>query len=304
MSPAIKSRRNPGPNWGFRFLQVTEHRAPRWIFRPALMLGIWVGLLFMPAQRRHSRAYLRVVLGRPPRLIEVWRHFLAFTDFLMLKLRVARGVPHRSQLAPENAVEFEALMRSGRPVLMGSFHFGRSDLLGFALSDFKRRVYILRQRIGNADDTAQLRRLFGEWISFIWVNEPENLLFAIKAAIDSGGCLAMQCDRLEFSTKAEPFQFLGARRMFPFGIYHLAIVFRQPVAFCLGLPGATRDETVVQASPVFLPDEAGREANLRRAREHFQAVLVWLETLVRQNPTLWFNFLPLNPESPAPASSR
>jgi predicted LPLAT superfamily acyltransferase len=56
----------------------------------------------------------------------------------------------------------------------------------------------------------------------------------------------------------------------------------------------------VFASPVFTPDPAGsREANTSAARQHFQAVLTQLETLVRQHPFLWFNFLPLNPEAPA-----
>jgi hypothetical protein len=71
------------------------------------------------------------------------------------------------------------------------------------------------------------------------------------------------------------------------------------VIFCFGLPGATRDETVVHSSPIFHPDPAlGRDANLRRAREHFQSVVAHLETLVRDNPQLWLNFLPLNPVEP------
>jgi hypothetical protein len=37
---------------------------------------------------------------------------------------------------------------------------------------------------------------------------------------------------------------------------------------------------------------------LQRAREHFQAVVTHLETLVRRYPNLWLNFLPLNPAEP------
>ncbi len=62
---------------------------------------------------------------------------------------------------------------------------------------------------GQRRRTHQLGRLFGEWIKFIWVNKPENLLFALKDAVASGGSsLAMQCDRLEFTAGAtEYFQF-------------------------------------------------------------------------------------------------
>jgi predicted LPLAT superfamily acyltransferase len=109
----------------------------------------------------------------------------------------------------------------------------------------------------------------------------------------------LNCDRLEFSAKTEPFLFLGVERMFPFTIYHLAVMFDRPVVFCTAVPGAVRDELRVFASPVFTPvPSAGRDANLQSARRHFQGVLSQLETLVRQHPLLWFNFLPLNPVAP------
>jgi predicted LPLAT superfamily acyltransferase len=129
------------------------------------------------------------------------------------------------------------------------------------------------------------------------------VLFALKAAIDAGESIAMKCDRLDFSSRVEPFQFLGRVRLFPITIYYLAVLFNRPVMFCIGVPGAAADGTDVFASPVFTPDpEAGRAANLKRAHEHFQAVLGQLETLLRQRPALWFNFLPLNPEAPGSPS--
>jgi len=297
MNIAPANPRNPGPSWGYGFLLWAERWWPRWIFRTGLMAGTWIGLAFMPAQRAHSRAYLKVVLGRTPGLLEVWRHFFAFTEFLVLKLRIARGAPIDGVLEPENAAEFDALVQSPRPALFGTFHFGCSDLLGYLLGRDGRRVSILRLRVDNSDDTRWLGERFGGAVSFLWVNNPADLVFNLKSAIDAGESLALKCDRLEFSAKTEPFRFLGATRLFPFTIYHLAILFARPVAFCLALPGPKKDVLRVFASPVFVPDPAAtRAANLARAREHFQRVLDRLETLVREQPLLWFNFLPLNPE--------
>ena len=294
VSPPAQLLRNPGPSWGFAFMQNAERWVPWPFFRMLVGLGAAVAVGCMPEQRRHSRDFLAVALGRPPRFREIWRHFYRYAIFLILKLRVARGVVHRGRFDPAYAGDFEALMQTGQPAFFGTFHFGQ---LG---AHFRRRVFMIRLQIGNAADTAQLGRLFGQWISFIWVNRPEDLLFALKDAVASGGSLAMQCDRLEFTAKTESFEFLGARRVFPFTIYHLAVLFGRPVIFCLGLPGAARDETVLHSSPAFVPDRAlDRDANLRRARDHFQAVLSHLESLVRQHPQLWFNFLPLNPTAPA-----
>jgi predicted LPLAT superfamily acyltransferase len=107
--------RNPGPSWGYGFLLWAERWWPRWFFRLMLMAGTWVGLACLPAQRAHSRAYLAVVRGRPARLVEVWRHFFALANQLMLQLRAGRGLRVSCTLEPENAAAFEFLIRSDRP---------------------------------------------------------------------------------------------------------------------------------------------------------------------------------------------
>lgn len=205
---------NPGPSWGYPFVSALDTILPEWIFRPLRMLGTWVALAIMPVRRAHSRAYLAIVLGRAPRRREQFRHFFAAMEFLILRLRVARGLPHRGELAPD-ADGFRALLATGEPALLGTFHIGHSDLTGYLVGRQEhRRVFMVRQRVGNSHDTEVLGARFGEWVSFIWVNEPGNLLFALKDAVATGGSVAMQCDRFEFTAKTEAFQFLGARRVF------------------------------------------------------------------------------------------
>lgn len=296
MSVTSQRLRNPGPLWGFGFLQRIQ-RIPAWALRPWLVMGTWVAVFAMPRERAHSSDFLTRVLDRPARWRDVWRHFFSYLDFLLLRLRVAGGAPARCALAPESAAEFEAFMRADEPALFGTFHFGHSDLIGFLLPLRGRRLAMIRLRVGNSEDTRMLERQFGRMVSFIWVNDSENLLFEIKAALQRGDSLAMQCDRFEFSAKTEAFHFLGARRIFPFTIYHLAVLFTRPVVFCIGLPdgaGGTR----ILATPVFRADPTlSTGENLQRARGHFQSILAQLETLVRQQPWLWFNFIPLNPEA-------
>jgi predicted LPLAT superfamily acyltransferase len=276
---------------------------PRWLFRPVLMAGTWIGVARMPVQRAHSRAYLTVALGRPPTLIDVWRHFFSFTESLMLLLRAGRGVRVSCELEPTNAAAFEAFARSPRPALFGTFHFGGSDMLGYLLSDLGRRVSILRQQVGNTADTRLLGARYGEHVSFLWINDPANLLFDVKAAIEKGDSLALKCDRLEFSARNEPFEFLGARRLFPFTIYHLAVLFDRPVVFCTAVPESRGKTLKVYSSPVFTPDPTrDRKTNLRVARQHFQGVLTQLDALVHAHPFLWYNFLELNPVATSTAS--
>jgi predicted LPLAT superfamily acyltransferase len=290
---AAAGHRNPGPIGGYALLQICDRWLPRWLVAAGVAVGVEFAIVAMPAQRAHSAKYLSVVLGRAARWSDVRKHFRAFAEFLLTKLRAGGGGHHRCSVEASQRDAFLNLAQSPAPALFGTMHFGNSDLLGFLLSDFRKRVAIVRLRVGNSRDTRDLGRRFQEWIEFVWVNEPANIPFAIKDAIDRGASVAMKCDRPEFSARLETFEFLGARRMFPFTIYHVAMVFGLPVIHCVGRPDG-RDATMVHASPVFRPS-GDRAADLARAREHFQAWLRNVETWLRRDPELWFNFTPLNP---------
>lgn len=292
MSESAQLRRNAGPSWGQQFLTRAQRLAPRWLLWPALKAGTWVAVARMPEQRRHSRDFLTLIHGRPAGIMDVWRHFFSFLELLMLRLKIAGEGPGRCALADENRADFDSLMASGEPALFGTFHFGHSDLLGFLLAARGRRVAMIRLRMANSPDTERFARQFGEAVSFIWVNEPQNLLFALKEAMDAGHSIAMQCDRTEFTAKTGVFDFLGARRVFPFTIYHLALMYGRPVMFCFGLPDGAGGTRVI-SMPLFRPDLSSRGENLARARQHFQAVLTRFEQLVREHPLQWFNFHPL-----------
>lgn len=297
--------RNPGPTWGFRFLLLADRFVPEPLYRAGRIAGTWIALARMTEQRRHSRNYLRIVLGREPTTREVFRHFFEFTEMLMLKLRVAAGRPHRGTLASgPGHDDFRHFIDHPEDALLGTFHFGHSDLFGFLFGgQEKRRVSMVRLRVDNSQDIAQLSRTFGQWVSFVWVNQGDNLLFALKDAIQAGGALALQCDRVEFSSRTEAFHFLGARRLFPFTIYHLALIFDRPVFLSVGVPGAP-GESILHSSPRWAPDPAAsRAANLASAHAHFQAFLHLVESLLRQNPYWWFNYIELNPVALQPLRS-
>jgi predicted LPLAT superfamily acyltransferase len=285
--------RNPGPSWGYRFLRLADRVLPEVLFRPLRSTGTWIAVAALPAQRRASRAYLGTVLGRAATVADVHRHFFAVCEALILRLRVANGRPHRCVLE-EGAQDFAAWLASERPALLGTFHIGNSDLTGFMLvGQENRRVRLVRLRVGNSHDTDALAARFGERLKFVWVNDPGDLLFALKDAGSSGDAVALQCDRPDHSARKETFDFLGSKRVFPFTIYHLALIFGRPVLLTFGEP-AGPGWSLVRASPAFEPRKGEpREAALGRARAHFQAFLARVEDHLRAHPFQWLNFHPL-----------
>ena len=288
-----RETRNPGPSWGYRFLRFADRALPEALFRPLREAGTWVAVAAMPRERRASRDYLRIVLVREPRAEDVFRHFFAVCEALMLKLRVANGRPHTCELGP-GSDDFALWLASERPALLGTFHVGNSDLTGFMLAGQERkRVHLVRLRVGNSHDTDALAARFGDLLHFVWVNEPGELLFALKEAGASGDAVALQCDRPDHSARSERFDFLGARRVFPFTIYYLAFIFGSPVILSFGVPCGP-EKSVVHASPAFEPASGEpRAAALERARAHFQAFLRQVEAHLRSHPYQWLNFYPL-----------
>ncbi len=296
--------RNPGPSWGFQLMRALDRFVPEAIYRPMRALGTLVAMLVMPVQRRHSRAYLAIILGRRPTWRDVFRHFFAFEESLMTKLRVINGRPHRTVYAP-GSDDFRQWLEGGGPALLGTFHIGVTDLQGCQIAMYHGfQIYLVRLRVGNSHDTDRLQQLYGDRLHFVWINDPSEMLFALKDAAATTGSIALQCDRLDYSARSEVFEFLGARRVFPFSIYHLARIFERPVLFAVGVPDGP-DLAHLHATPRYdpRPGETRAEAHAR-ARDHFQAFLRQVESILREHPYLWFNFTPLNPVAPdAPPAS-
>ena len=247
---AADGRRNPGPDWGYGFLLACDRVLPEGLFRPLRAAGTMVALAFMPAQRRHSREYLALVLPARPTLRDVFRHFFACEEALMAKLRVANGLDIPCEFDP-SASAAEAWFAGGGPILLGTFHVGASDMLGFQIGCHeKRRIHLVRRRVGNSGDTERLSAAGGGYVQFIWGNEASELVFGLKAAADSGDAIALQCDRIENARQTEEFEFLGARRSFPTTIYRLARVLGRPVDPHGRRPGARRPLAPLRGSPV------------------------------------------------------
>lgn len=239
---------------------------------------------------------MTAILGRPAKLKDCAGHFEAFVHYLIDRTRTAFNKPVSFAWAEGYGASFEEIMQAPNPILMGTFHVGYSDLMGFFMRVFNKKIHMLRLRLGNSEDTDRLESLAGEFLKIIWVNQPQETIYALKEVISQGGSVAMQCDRVQHSSKLDTFHFLGAKRYFPVSIYSLSILFQAPVIFIIAGGKAGKDGKIpVYDSAIFRPEHASKQVNLQSAQEHFQSVLNLLEGLLRSHPQIWFNFEPLNP---------
>ncbi|MEO0796849.1 MAG: hypothetical protein AAFX93_16940 [Verrucomicrobiota bacterium] len=291
----LNEPRNPGPSWGFEALNWWDQRLPRPLRNGVSYLGSAIAYASMRSQRKASQEYLQAILGRQPANQECIRQFHAFTNSLLAKLRAGRNNDLQIDWADKANEKAGAMMYSDEPILLGTFHVGASDLMGFHIHQTGRKVCMVRQRVENSADLEHLISLTAGMVEIIWVNKQSEVVYAIHQALGEKRSLAMQCDRIEHASKTESFEFLGENRLFPFTIYRLANIYGRPVQFCIALPLDSESSFGVYAHDAYIPEGKSREADLRSAREHFQSVLNWLEGHLRENPYQWFNFLKLNP---------
>ena len=334
---AGRSDRNPGPEGSYAWIRFSLRRMPGWFNRAGMDIGTWVAWLTLPRQRACSREYLRLVLGgtvkgggrkaegiqhrdtedtetgrvekeerrgasecvrREPGAMDLWRHMRAYTEYLIMRLGVCNGEEPQVRFAAGEGDELRAFLTAGKAALYGTMHMGHSDMLGFYLTRLGGRVCMIRKKVGNSEDVDRLAERYGAGVSFIWINDWSRLVLAMNDALREGKSLALQCDRPEYSSKKEGFEFFGERRLFPFTIYHLAIMHGLPVVMSFAVPAEDAPNvTEVHVLPLFQPKPGPehREENFAAARAHFQSFLSRMELQLRRTPFLWFNFTPLNP---------
>lgn len=297
MAVENKKPRNPGPTRSFSLYRLGVRVLPHWLQYSMSSIGATIAYCRMHEQRNHSRAYLETLLGRPPTRREVWKHFQVFSFYLLAKVRASVGKPV-DLICEGSDRERTGILFEDAPMLVGTFHVGASDLLGFHVASTGRHVRMIRMQVENSENLDALVRSFGETVRFIWVNDPHELLLSLREALESADTVAMQCDRMEGEGQCEAFEFLGKQRLFRTSIYRLAWLFKRKIIFCLAIKEKGIDRFRISASQSFDGRDLDKEAHREAAHVHFQGVLTWLESLLKNNPYLWFNFLPLNPPVP------
>ena len=302
------AERNPGPDGSYKLIGWSLRHMPGWFNRLGMDVGTWIAWATLPRQRGYSREYLRLALGREPTTRDVWKHFRAYTEYLILRLEICEGGEPKVRFAAGQGDELRAWLQEDRPTLYGTMHVGHSDLLGFLLGYLGGRAHMVRKKVGNSDDIDRLASRYAGSVSFIWINDWSRLILAMNDALREGCSLAMQCDRFEYSSKREGFDFFGRRLLFPFTIYHLAIMHEMPVTLSYAVSEQGKPESIVVHMPAMFHPRAGhehREENFAAAHAHFQGFLAMIEAELRRTPFLWFNFTPMNPPCPvdAPAPS-
>jgi predicted LPLAT superfamily acyltransferase len=265
------------------------------IGRPLTMLITFFAAVYFlirrGPERAASRDYLRRVLGRKPGLLDVFRHFLAFSTVTADRVFLMADRFSRFDVKIIGLERLDAELKGGRGVLLLGAHLGSFDALRvLSLRNPNVTIRILLDQGIGAGLTGMLNALNPKLASMIIdARRPgPELVLAMQNALAQNAVVSTLADRLRPGNPAITVNFLGDRAPFPASPWLFAAALRVPVVLAFGLyRGGNRYELHFEKFDFELPrDRSQRNAALLEVVQRFADRLAHFARLAPYN---WFN---------------
>ncbi len=258
-------------------------------------------LLVRGPERRASREFLSVALGRPAHLLDIARHIHCFASTILDRVFLLSERFRRFDVRVHGVEAVHAAMAGGRGVLLLGSHLGSFDALR-VLSDAQPdlSVRVVLDRAQNPVITGLLESLNPRLADCVIDagQDGTSIVFAIKEAADQGALIGLLADRTRPGEASTPCRFLGRPAPFPVAPMLIASALQIPVALCFGLyRGGRRYDLHFElfAERIDVPRRQ-RAAALSALMQRYADRL---EHRVRSAPYNWFNFYDFWQTTPA-----
>ena len=264
----------------------------RWPARLVLFPITLYFLIRRGPERRASRAYLSIVLGRPATLWDVAKHIHCFASVILDRVFLLSERFRRFDVRCVGLEELHRAMDMERGVLMLGAHVGSFEalrVLSLQRPDVKVRVVI---DVGHNAALTSLLQALNPGIEKTVIDARQDgtaIVLAIQQALEQKCLVTMLADRALPGEPAAQGEIFGRRAWFPSTPWLIASALDVPVVMCTGLyRGGNRYDLHFELF-------AERVAIDRRRRSEALADLAQryasrLEHFVRLAPLNWFNF--------------
>ena len=247
-------------------------------------------LIFSRTTPRASRAYLERVLGRPPRVAEVFRHHLYFATTLLDLVYLYSGQYDKFEIVCHDAEILHEVSASGRGALMLGAHLGSFELMrAYKVHRMLGFTSNMMMYEGNARKIATVLDGLDKHKTrhIIPIGRVDALLTA-KERLDRGELVGILGDRAVRNDRLVRVPFLGQPAPFPGGPFLAAAALQTPVIlFCCLYGGGNRYELHFERLAERMTITRRQPAELEAWVRCYAARL---EHYCRLSPYNWFNF--------------
>lgn len=299
-SPQWLQRKECGNLFWLRIMRALSLGLGRRTTRPILYGIALYFLLAAGKARRASRAYLGQRFGRPARLDEIYRHFLAFASTIHDRVFLLNDRFDVFDIEIKGAAELLAICQDQGGVFLFGGHLGSFEAIRAAA----RAHPAAPQRICLAMYEENARRINAILAAINPANTPEILplgkldsMLAIHRCLGEGALVGVLADRSLANDDCVQIELMGRPARLPSGPFRMAALLKRPIVFMAGLyRGGNRYDIHFELIADFSkPPAAGRDAAIMQAMENYT---VALESYCRKAPYNWFNFYDFWDQSP------
>lgn len=254
-------------------------------------------VLFSPGPRRQSARYLARVLGRPVRFTDLYRHLHAFASTVLDRVYFVRGQMASFEIGLHGTDLLDATLAQGRGALLLGAHLGSFEVMhavGGSRPDLRIAMVMYPDNARLINHA--LRAIAPHYQPKIIALGQRDSMLAVRDWLDAGGLAGLLADRAlpGESQRAGSIgvNFLGREASFSDGPFRLAALLRRRVVFMAGLyAGGNRYDVRFTALADFSQRAADPAAREQHIRDAVLAYAAQLESICREQPYNWFNFL-------------
>jgi predicted LPLAT superfamily acyltransferase len=245
-------------------------------------------LAFSVRARAASRQYLGKVLGRSPRLAELFRHYYTFATVALDRVFFLKGRFRGFQVSIQGEEILQRLLDAGQGCLLIGAHLGSFEALRALGRDRAVRVSLVMYEENARRVAAVTKAIDPELAQAIIPLGKFDSMLRIADRLQRGEWLGVLADRALDSDAQVAVAFLGQPAAFPGSPFRLAAILKRPVVLMLGLyRGGNRYE--LHFETLLQPEEL-EQIDGAALREWVQRYAMRLEHYCRLAPYNWFNF--------------
>ncbi len=215
-------------------------------------------------------------------IFSIYKSYYNLGVSLLDKFAVMAGVKTNFTFDFKGEEYLHEMAKAGRGGVLISGHLGNWDMAGNMLKRVETKVNIVLFE-GEAE---QIKKYMHEFTgapnyNIISVKNDMSHIFQISAAIQRNEFICIHGDRFTEGTKTFEAEFLGAKALFPAGVFQIAHKLRTPYTFVYAIKETSKHYHYSATKPVV--SEVSPENILKE-------YITTLEEKVKQYPTQWFNF--------------
>lgn len=250
----------------------------------------FIVIYFIPFAPKATKAIWRYNrqrrnLGVFASIKELYCHYYVFGQTLVDKIAMKAGLKQCYRYKFDNYEQFLDILNSGQGVVMIGAHIGCWEAGEGFFGNYGKRINIVMLDVEHHKIKDVLEKNANEANNYNIIALNQDIIDAIlqmKIALNKGEYICFNGDRYMGIDNTIAIDFLGAKALFPNGLFNIAVKCRVPVVFYYSM----RESDLTYRFVFEIPEVEKKMSSVKLLEQYAKS----LEKIITKYPRQWFNF--------------